>query len=170
MKSKHYSALALALWTGVVAWVGMMVVDKPVVLGPQQADGDDAVTAQLQQQIAQATRLQQGLRRLAGGGATYLAQRLVEEAPAAANDGSDPDPLAAAPAPRALSLILAVDRERRAMIDGELVQRGSRLDDGARVVAIGGDWVRLVDADGQTHTLRIAPPYSQPAAPAGAAP
>lgn len=172
MKTKHYATLALAAWTGMVTWVGMLVVDKPVVLGPQQADEDGAVTAQLQQQIAQADRLRQGLQRLAGAPVRPAAGRLLEETAAAPSpaEGAEAGAPAPAHAPRTLSLILTVDRERRAIIDGELVQRGSRLEDGARVLAIGSDWVRLQDADGQTQTLRLAPPYGQPAAPAGAAP
>lgn len=159
MKLKHSATFALALWMGVVAWVGAMVVAKPTAFSGQQADQDGAVAAQLQQQVAHGARLQQALSELARPRRLSTGATIIAAAPQNAGvDGTDTAGMAIGT--RTVTLIMAVDRARRALIDGEWVQRGSRLPDGSRVLAIGTDRVRIEDADGQPQVLKMRPPYA----------
>lgn len=166
MKLKHSAIVALALWLCVVAWVSAMVVAKPTAFSGYSADEDSAVAAQLQQNINHNRDMQAALVALANTGGSLRSTPVV-----APDSETVPglDGLAAGeagPGGHVVTMVISTDRARRAVVDGQLVRRGSRLRNGSLVSAIGADWVRVEDIAGRSATVHVQGPFSAaPAAP-----
>lgn len=162
MKLKHSALFALAVWAGIVVWIGFMVVAKPKVFTGYAGDDESGAAALLQQQIAHATRLKDALGALSAPRLLAMDRAIVANPPARGAQ----DALAAdgGTGPLQVSMIIATDRTRRALVGGELVRRGSRLADGSIVRAIGSDWVRIEDATGLPMILKMPRPFAADAA------
>ncbi len=163
MRQKHFAALALVIWLGVVAWVSSMVVVKPQVFGGQSLEADGAVAEQIRRELQQADQMRAALATLNAPVRTAAVGQIVAlpptmaqaEAEAVTIDGS---PLAE-PGVRVVSFIISGDSvASRAMIDGKIVGRGARLSDGTVVRSIGSQAVRLEDSSGQIQTLEVRLP------------
>lgn len=167
MKQKHFAALALTAWLGVVAWVGSMILAKPQAFPSAFSDADDSVAAQIQLEIQQADQLGAALMALdaskpATASASIIA--LTPAAPTAAAPGEGGAPgidgaAPGAPAARVVSFIISgAGLASRAMIDGVMVGAGARLGDGAVVRSISARSVVIRDSEGVMHTLAVRAP------------
>lgn len=162
MKIKFIAAIALAVWLAVTGWLATMVVVKPAVLQLGNDADETAAMVELRTAIKRNKQMQaqvELLRRSApiGNGQPLLALPLatppaIEGGPSSATAGTEA-------AAHSVSLVLIADGRHSAVIDGQRVQRGSRLADGARVVAIGPDWVRISNAAGEHTTLPVPSPF-----------
>jgi hypothetical protein len=90
-------------------------------------------------------------------GESLIALPPATDAAPSLTDGSatGPDTFAG---PVSVSMVLVTNGRSSAVVNGQPVRTGSRLDDGSRVLAIGRDWVRLRSADGQTSVLKVRNP------------
>ena len=160
MKIKYSAMAALALWLCVVAWVSAMIVAKPTVFSGYSAEDDSAFVAQLQQNINHNLQLHAALVDLAEtrgwnrSGPVVTPDSTVLPGPAGSLIEAD------VVVSHAVSMIISTDHSRRALVDGQLVRRGSRLRDGSKVSEIGKDWVRLMDATGRVLTLHVPGPFA----------
>jgi hypothetical protein len=156
--------IALALWLCVVAWVGAMIASKPTAHRGYAEDEDSAAMAQLQQGLRHNQDMKSAVAALSRQRGSLVAAPVVAPSPApmVGNDGMTPLD-GGAVAGRALSLIISTEGSRRAVIDGQLVRAGSRLDDGSTVRGISASTVRIEDLAGQMQTLVLPSPYQDKA-------
>ncbi len=169
MKLKYSASLALVAWLCVAAWVIAMIVAKPSVAG-RYAQADDSVAiAQLQSAINHNQTMLRALEALSKATDPGFTGPVIAVAAAPGSGSSSgattSDPVDAGSGGGRVSMIIATDRGRGAVIDGLMVRVGALLGDGSRVRGIGPDWVRLEGARGEQWTLRLPPPFSS--APTG---
>jgi hypothetical protein len=170
MKHKYYAAAALAAWLLVIGWLASMVVAKPAVMRVRGQTEDSPAALELRQNLARNVRDMALLARFDG-------------LPDSSDDGQPllaltPPPLPAAspgnaadPAPDyVLSLVVSHDQRRRAVVNGQYLSTGSRLDNGAKVLAIGPDWIRLDDPANGVRTLHVRNPLRGEQTPSRALP
>ncbi len=158
MKHKHYAAAALAAWLVIIGWLASMVVAKPAVMRVRGQTEDSPAALELRQNLARNTRDMELLARFdglpdsSGDGQPLLA--LTPPALPLANAGNAanlvPDYV--------LSLVISHDKRRRALINNQYLTTGSRMDNGARILAIGPDWVRLDDPVNGIRILHVRNP------------
>jgi hypothetical protein len=169
MKIKFVAAIALAIWLAVTGWLATMVVVKPAVLQLGNDADETAAMVELRTAIARNKQMQAQVERLRqsvsiGEGQPLLALPLATPP---AGEGGPSSALAgeagAEAATHNVSLVLVTDGRPSAVVDGQRVQRGSRLAGGARVVAIGPDWVRISNAAGEQTTLPVPSPFTSAA-------
>lgn len=175
MKMKFTAAFALAAWLLVAAWLASMVIAKPAVLRLGNQAEDSAAMAELRNAIARNRKAMEGMEALRGvaampyaGAAPVVALPVAMPAPTLNPDGSVAANrlrgaavgAATGPATYAVSLVLVTDGRRTAVVNGEQIRAGSRLADGARVSAIGADWVRIDDPAGGRQTYRVRDPLA----------
>jgi len=169
MRHRYYAAVALAVWLAVTGWMASMVVAKPAVMRVSAQAEDTPAMLELRQQLARNQRDMALLSRF-------------DELPWSSDDGEPllalsppPLPSAAAGDPAGLqpayevTLVVSHQGRRRALVNGQYLAPGSRLDNGARVMAIGQDWVRVEDPQNGVQMLRVRNPLSGEAPPAPAA-
>lgn len=171
MKLKYSASLALALWLCVVAWVSAMIVAKPSVAN-NFANGDESgQIAQLQRSLNHNNAMLAALDALDSAPSDTRLGPVVAPDPAPL-PGSNGEVVAGngVPVGNRLSLIISTERSRRAILDGQVVRPGTRLDNGARVSSIGQDWLRIEDAAGQISTLQLPQPFADVSATPGARP
>ncbi|NZA25425.1 hypothetical protein H0E84_03440 [Luteimonas sp. SJ-92] len=168
MKLKYAAAISLLAWLGVVAWMATMVIAKPAVMRTRAGTTEPPVMNELRNGVARNQRAEQALAGLqagvpaAGEGAIALSPRGrldPETGDALRIDAAD---AAALTADHVVSLIVSSGARRRALIDGRYVGPGARLDGGARVRAIGFDWVAIDDERNGRRILRVRSPYLAP--------
>lgn len=173
MKHKHYALAALVAWLLVTGWMASMVVAKPAVMRVRAQAEDTPEILQLRQQLARNQR-----------DMTLLAR--FDDLPYASDDGQPLVALAPPPAPVAsagnvgnagelppdyeVSLVVSHQGRRRALVNGQYLAPGGRLENGARVLAIGPDWVRVDDPSEGVRLLRVQNPLRDAPAPAPASP
>jgi len=165
MKIKFIAAIALVVWLAVTGWLATMVVVKPAVLQLGNDADETAAMVELRAAIARNQQMQAQVERLRRGAPVGDGQPLLA-LPLATPPASEAGPSSALAAgaesdtAHSVSLVLIADGRRSAVIDGQRVQRGSRLAGGARVLAIGPDWVRIRNAAGEQTTLPVPSPYT----------
>ena len=172
MKAKFIAAAALALWLAVTAWLATMVVVKPAVLH-LGGDADDTMEmAGLRTAIERNRSMQARIDALRPTGLPGSHQPLVavpaarldpEQAPGGVSPvgyGYGAADLTPAAAALDVTLVMSTDGRRSAIVDGQHVRVGSRLDDGSRVRAIDGGGVRLQRADGEQIDRRVRSPFT----------
>jgi hypothetical protein len=163
MKMKFTAAFALVVWLLVAGWLASMVIAKPAVLRLGNQAEDTAAMAELRNGIArnrQAIASMDALRATApayAGTAQVIALPVAARIPAADGQRSGTAD-ATGPVTHAVSLVLTANGRRTAVVNGRSVRPGSSLDGGARVAAIGQDWVRIVDQAGNPQTYRVRDP------------
>jgi hypothetical protein len=165
MKMKFTAAFALLAWLAVVGWLASMVIAKPAVLRRGNQAEDTAAMADLRNSITRNRQVMESMAALHGAAAPAYAGpaeviALPVAAPAAvdgSSSGMTGDATTGTVA-HAVSLVLIANGRRTAIVDGQSVRAGSRLDGGARVAAIGQDWVRIVDPAGNRQTYRVRDP------------
>ena len=166
MKMKYTAAAALLAWLLVVGWLASMVIAKPAVMRMGNQAEETAATAELRNGVARNRGVAASIAQLRttamidAGGDSLIA---LPSATAAGNgnnsgNGSTGAAEGEGAATHVISLVLAASGRRVAVIDGQSVRVGARLEDGSRVSAIGQDWVRLDDAAGNRQTLRVTNP------------
>lgn len=162
MKKKYIAMTALTVWLGVSGWLASMVIVKPAVLFLGNNAEESPQAAQLRASINRnrqvlelASRLRPVTAMSAGEGLIALPM-VAETAPPITDDAlSGPGTFAGT---TNVSMILVTNGRSSAVVNGQPVRAGSRLDDGSRVLAIGRDWVRLRTADGETSVLKVRNP------------
>lgn len=174
MKAKFIAAVALALWLAVTGWLATMVVAKPAVLH-LGGDADETMEmAGLRNAIARNHGVQAQLASLRPTGLPGTRQPLVALPPARVDPAQTLGTAAAsgygysygidepAPAVAALdvTLVMNTDGRRSAIVDGQHVRVGSRLDDGTRVRAIDAGGVRLQRPGGEQVDRRVRSPFT----------
>jgi len=157
MKSKFIAPLALLLWLGVTGWLASMVATKPAVLRSNRDAEDTAAMAQVRLGIERNKQMLAAIEHLGTLGSQNAAGPLVALAPkhdarAEALEAAQQVP------PSKVSLVLSAGNSRSAVVDNQPVRVGQRLDNGARVRAIGSDWVRIDDPVRGGQTLRVPGP------------
>ena len=165
MKIKFIAAFALVVWLAVTGWLATMVVVKPAVLQLGNDADETAAMVELRGAIAHNQKMQAQVERLRrsvpiGDGQPLLALPLATPP---ASEGGPSSALAGGAetqAAHSVSLVLVANGRHSAVVDGQRVQRGSRLASGARVDAIGPDWVRIRNAAGELATLPVPSPYT----------
>lgn len=161
MKLKYSASLALALWLCVVAWVSAMIVAKPTVQRNYVDDDGSAAIAQLQNNINNNRRVLAKLEELRAVDGLRGQGLAVASAPAEASGASPDSGRSGAPVSgHRLSMIVSTGKGRRALVDGQLAAPGTRLADGSLLRAIGDDYVRIEDRNGQTRTVRMPAPFT----------
>ena len=176
MKMKFTAAFALLAWLLVAGWLASMVIAKPAVLRLGNQAEDTAAMAELRNSIARNHQVMESMGVLRASAPAYAGPAqliaLPVAAPVAAADGLRPGMAGGSestgPVTHAVSLVLTARGRRVAVVDGRSVRPGSLLDGGARVAAIGQDWVRIVDQAGNGETYRVLNPLQ--ATQAGSAP
>ncbi|MCL7715157.1 hypothetical protein [Stenotrophomonas mori] len=169
MKMKFTAAFALAIWLAVTAWLATMVIVKPAVLHLGNNAEETAAMAQLRGAIGHNHQLQARLAELRRPDALGDGQPLLALPSTPASGATGPGlrvDSTAAPAAHSVSIVLDTGGRRSAVIDGHHVRAGTRLGDGARVAAIGADWVRIENSDGTRKVHTVASPF-HPAAASG---
>lgn len=157
MNRKNHAAIALLAWLGVTGWLASMVVAKPAVLRLHGQQEDSQTVIDLRNGMARNER-DMGL------------LGAFDDLPFSGDDGQSLVAVVPAPRPGAddaapsyeISLVVTHGKRRRALINGQYLAPGSRLDDGTRVVAIGNDWVRLDDPAYGVRTLHVRNPLDEP--------
>lgn len=162
MKKKYIAMTALTVWLGVSGWLASMVIVKPAVLFLGNNAEESPQAAQLRASInrnRQVLELASRLRPVTGMSASesLIALPPVAEAAPAITHGAATAPGAFADT-ASVSMILVTNGRSSAVVNGQPVKAGSRLDDGSRVLAIGRDWVRVRTADGETSVLKVRNP------------
>lgn len=168
MKTKYVAAFALLAWLLVAAWLSSMVIAKPAVLRVGNQADESAEMLELRNRI---TRNRQTLEALASlrGNQVHLVNALPVAVPAAApmvatSPGHAPAGMHGATGEsageHAVSVVLVTNGRRSAVVDGQHVGVGSRLGNGSRVVSIGTDWVRIVDASREARTYHVPNPLA----------
>lgn len=156
MKMKYFAVVALLLWLGVTGWLASMVIVKPAVLRVSHAAEETELMLQTRNAITRNKQIQQSLIQadhapIPSGAGPVIAvsdpnarpkEALAEELP---------------PAPT-VSMVLTTSGQRSAVVNGEHVRVGQRLNSGARVRAIGADWVRVDDPVHGNQTLVVPAP------------
>lgn len=175
MKMKFTAAFALAAWLLVASWLASMVIAKPAVLRLGNQADDTPAMAELRNAIARNRGAMEGMEALRGvaampyaSAAPVVALPVAMPAPAPNPDGTVAANglrgaavgAVAGPTTYAVSLVLVTDGRRTAVVNGEQIRAGSQLADGARISAIGADWVRIVDPAGGRHTYRVRDPLA----------
>lgn len=173
MKMKYTAALALAVWLAVAGWLASMVIAKPAVLRLGNQADETAAMAELRNGInrnRQVTESVSSLRQAipyTGPAQTLIALPATAPATPAVDAANSPGQRgygtsgrggASAPADLTtpmVTLVLNTDGHRSAIVNGEHVRAGSRLASGARVRAIGPDWVRIDDPSGTAQTYQV---------------
>lgn len=163
MKIKFVAATALAVWLAVTGWLATMVIVKPAVLHLGRDADETAQMVELRAAIERNRQMQQRISQLrqttfSDDGRPLLA--LPSASPAGAGDGAAQDirfggPVAE-PVAHTVSAVLETNGRRSAIINGRHVRNGARLEGGARVAAIGADWVRIDGPDG-SHVVQSVP-------------
>lgn len=166
MKKKYIAMTALTVWLGVSGWLASMVIVKPAVLFIGNNAEESPEAAQLRASINRNRQVLELASRLRPATFMTTHEELIAlpsaaEPAAAPVDGSGADTFAAAPA---VSMVLVTDGRSSAVVNGQPVRAGSRLDDGSRVLAIGRDWVRVRGVDGETSVLKVRNPVQAGAA------
>lgn len=164
MKIKFIAAIAIAIWLAVTGWLATMVVVKPAVLQLGNDADETAAMVELRAAVAHNQRMQAQVERLrrsvsVGDGQPLLALPLATPPASEAGPSSALAGGTETEAAHNVSLVLITDGRHSAVVDGQRVQRGSRLAGGARVVAIGPDWVRISNAAGEQTTLPVPSPF-----------
>lgn len=153
MKMKYFAAMALLLWLGVTGWLASMVIVKPAVLRVNQAADETEVMLQTRSAIARNRQITQSLALADQGPLPGSAGPVIALSdPAAPASGAAVEEL---PPPPAVSMVLTASGQRSAVVNGEHVRVGQRLSSGARIRAIGPDWVRLDDPAHGRQTLSV---------------
>ncbi len=172
MKMKYTAALALVVWLAVAGWLASMVIAKPAVLRLGNQADETAAMAELRnginrnRQVAESIALLRQATPFSGAGGAVVA--LPSAAPAlpattapaagrgysAMGRGGSQAP-AMEPGVPMVTMVLEADGRRTAIVDGQHVRAGSRLASGARVRAIGPDWVRIDDLSGTVQTYQV---------------
>lgn len=170
MKAKFIAAAALALWLAVTGWLATMVVVKPAVL---HLGGDADETMEmigLRTSIERNRSVQAQIASMRPTGMPGTREPLVALPAARIEPVSEPGMASPAsygavgpgPATAALdvTLVMSTDGRRSAIVDGQHVRVGSRLDDGSRVRSIDADGVRLQRPDGERVDRRVRSPFA----------
>ncbi|KAF1687281.1 hypothetical protein B1992_04690 [Pseudoxanthomonas broegbernensis] len=170
---KYTAALALVVWLAVAGWLASMVIAKPAVLRLGNQAGETAAMAELRNGINrnhQVTESIASLREATPYTGPTRALVALPPPPAAApadagqgtaasrgygNAGRTGGQAVADPMVPMVSLVLDTDGQRSAIVNGQYVRAGSRLANGARVRAIGPDWVRIDDPSGSAQTFQV---------------
>ena len=156
MKMKYFAAVALLLWLGVTGWLASMVIVKPAVLRVGHGVGETEAMTQLRLSISRNKQLQQSLESSDSYTGSAAAGPVVAiPDPTAVAQRDTPEDL---PPPPSLAMVLTADGQRSAVVNGEHVRAGQRLLSGARVRAIGPDWVRVDDPVHGVQTLVVPGP------------
>lgn len=160
---KNLAVMLLLVWVALLCWLGLSLPptgQPPAFAEPAPEVAPSAAAAPL-------AAAQAALGRLAmiDSGTALPSPLLVLAAPLpppAAIPSTDApivagdDPAAVyVPPPRTLSALFAGGDVRRAVVDGQYVQAGSRLEDGGRIVEIGDDSVLIADRNGRQR-LQLA--------------
>lgn len=168
MRLKYAAAVSLLVWLGVVAWMATMVIAKPAVMRTRAGTTEPPVMNELRNGIGRNQRAGQALAALQAGvpvsGESAIALSARGRLDPDTGDALrvDPDDAVALAAEPVVSLIVSSGTRRRALIDGRYVGPGARLDGGARVRAIGFDWVAIEDARSGRRILRVRSPFVAP--------
>lgn len=153
MKMKYFAAVALMLWLGVTGWLASMVIVKPAVLRVDPAADETEVMLQTRNAITRNKQIQQSLidadqRPLQSGAGPVIA---VSDPDARPNDTVAEE----LPPTPTVSMVLTASGQRSAVVNGEHVRIGQRLSSGARIRAIGTDWVHVDDPVHGRQTLVV---------------
>lgn len=156
MKMKYFAAVALLLWLGVTGWLASMVIVKPVVLRVGAGAEETEEMAQTRAAIARNRQIQQQLEASSGVSTLSAVGPLI----ALPDANARPQQALAAELPPlpSVSLVITASGYRSAVVNGEHVRVGQRVDSGARVRAIGPNWVRVDDPVHGSQTLVVADP------------
>ena len=166
MKTKYIAIAALLFWLGVTGWLTSLIVVKPVVPRFNNDAEDTAEMANLRQSIDTNKRVVATLNGMTAPSLeSYANGPLI--AVSSGSSVSSPHPGAGADdaddtVKHEVSLVLVAGGSKSAVIDGEHVRVGQRLSNGAKVQAIGDDWVRIADKDSSPRTWRLPAPGQAP--------
>ena len=153
MKMKYFAAVALLLWLGVTGWLASMVIVKPAVLRASAGMGETEAMVQMRAAIAHNKHIQQQLDAVQPSAMLSGIGPLVALPDAnAAERQATAENLPPAPT---VSMVLTASGHRSAVVNGEHVRVGQRLDGGARIRAIGANWVRVDDPIHGQQTLVV---------------
>lgn len=175
MKAKFIAAAALASWLAVTGWLATMVVAKPAVLHLGTDAEETMEMAGLRSAIERNRGVQARIGALQPTGLPGTRTPLVAVAPPRLAPAALPgmptsagygdvhgglDAAATAAPALDVTLVMSTDGRRSAIVDGQHVRVGSRLDDGTRVRAIDAGGVRLQRPDGERVDRRVRAPYT----------
>jgi len=171
MRAKYVAAVALLAWLLVVVWLSSMVIAKPAVLRFGNQAGETAEIAELRKLIARNRQTMEALGSLRSS-SPYLAHAQPVALPASGGAAAAATASgvyggagtgAEAEVPHQVSLVLLANGRRVAVVDGQHVSVGSLLAGGARVAAIGPDWVRIARPGSPARTYKVPHPLAKAA-------